>query len=158
MNPSHEIEGCDVAAFISQWWEKADVRRLPGEDGGHTVFVIEFWDGCRVFDHTAGGVMARVADLGCGPVDHWRDEFVSEHVAQTVYAVRCIASNLEAEDARALRDLLVSEAPGDVRKSRGRAVEVRGCPLGKDPVPAVSMTFGEWVKSRGSGIERGNTK
>ena len=151
-------DGVDPAVVVAEWWAESHGCRLPGEEDGHTVFVIMFADGCRFFDYTTSGVMARVVDLGCGPVPSWRDEFVSTHVDQMTYILQCIGSNLGAEDARELRDLLVREAPGDVRKRHGKAVDVRGCPLGEDASPALSMTFGEWVKSRDGVIERGNSE
>ena len=78
------------AAFVAEWWEKAEGRRLPGEEGGFTVFTIEFWDGCRFFDYTQGRVFERVSDLGCGPVEVWQNKFVAEHVGQMAYVVRCV--------------------------------------------------------------------
>ena len=139
--------GVDPGVFAAEWWENAADRRLPGEEGGYSVFGIQFWDGCWYFDYTAGGVMERVVDVGCGPVDNWRNDFVSAHVGQMAYVVRCVASELAVEDATALVSLLVSEAPGEVKRGFG-TVEVRGCPLGEDPAPVVSMSFGDWVKSR----------
>ena len=146
----------DASAFVAEWWENVARRRLPGENGGFTVFAIEFWDGCQYFDYTQGSVFERVSELGCGPVDVWQHQFVNEHVGQMAYVVRCVASNLEVGDARELRDLLVSEAPGEVKRSHGMTVEVRGCPLGEDAPPVFSMSFGEWVKSREGAAEREN--
>ena len=144
----------DASAFVAEWWENAAGRRLPGENGGFTVFAIEFWDGCQYFDYTQGSVFERVSELGHGPVDVWQDQFVIEHVGQMAYVVRCVASNPGVGDARELRDLLVCEAPGEVRRSHGMTVEVRGCPLGDDAPPVFSMSFGEWVKSREGAAER----
>ena len=38
-----QLAGASVSA--AKWWESVDGRRLPGEEGGYTVFMIEFWDG-----------------------------------------------------------------------------------------------------------------
>lgn len=148
----------DASAFVAEWWENVARRRLPGENGGFTVFAIEFWDGCQYFDYTQESVFERVSALGHGPVDVWQDQFFNEHVGRMAYVVRCVASNLGVGDAMELRDLLVSEAPGEVKRSQGMTVEVRGCPLGEDAPPVVSMSFGEWVESREKAAEREDTE
>ena len=71
----------DAAAFVAEWWENAEGRRLClGEEGGFTVLAVEFWDGCRFFDYTQGGVFERFSELGFGPVEVWRNNFLSEHM------------------------------------------------------------------------------
>ena len=74
------VELVDAAAFVTEWWENAEGRRLLGEKGGYTVFAVEFWDGCRFFDYTQGSVFERVSELGFGPVEVWRNNFLSEHM------------------------------------------------------------------------------
>ena len=130
----------DVAAFVAEWWENAEGRRLPGEEGGYTVFTIEFWDGCRYFGYTQGSVFECVSDLGCGPVEVSQNKFVVEHVGQMAYVVRCVASNLGVE------------------RGYGMTIEVRDCPLGEHAPVVVSMSFGDWVQSQGSVAERGNSE
>ena len=148
----------DAAAFVAEWWENAEGRRLPGEEGGYTVFTIEFWDGCRYFGYTQGSVFECVSDLGCGPVEVSQNKFVVEHVGHMAYVVRCVASNLGVGNARELVDLLVCGAPGEVERGYGMTIEVRDCPLGEHAPVVVSMSFGDWVQSQGSVAERGNSE
>ena len=108
----------DAAAFVTKWWEHVDGRRLPGEEGGYTVFAVEFWDGCRFFDYTQGSVFERVSELGYGPVEVWRNRFVSEHMGQMAYVVRCVVSDLDRAAALELVTRLVVAAP--------RGMELRG--------------------------------
>ena len=84
----------DLGLFASDWWQEHDGRLLPGEAGGITVYGIEFWDGCRFFDYTQGSVFERVSELGFGPVAVWRNNFLSEHMGQMAYVVRCEFSDL----------------------------------------------------------------
>ena len=93
------VELVDAAAFVTEWWENAEGRRLLGEKGGYTVFAVEFWDGCRFFDYTQGSVFERVSELGFGPVEVWRNNFLSEHGRVMAYVVRCVASYLAVTDA-----------------------------------------------------------
>ena len=93
------VELVDAAAFVTEWWENSEGRRLPGEEGGYTVYGIEFWDGCRFFDYTQGSVFERVSELGFGPVEVWRNNFLSEHGRVMAYVVRCVASYLAVTDA-----------------------------------------------------------
>ena len=79
----------DLGLLVSDWWQEHDGRPLPGEAGGMTVFTIDFWDGCRFFDYTQGNVFERVSELGFGPVAVWRNNFLSEHMGQMAYVVRC---------------------------------------------------------------------
>ena len=49
-----------VDAFMTarHWWGEDDSRLLPGEEGGTTVFLVEFADGCRYCgSHEWGGVL-----------------------------------------------------------------------------------------------------
>ena len=138
----------DAAAFVAEWWENADGRRLAGEESGFTVFTIEFWDGCRFFDYTQGGVFERFSELGFGPVEVWRNRFVSEHMGQMAYRVRCVMSDLTVAEAVELVTRLVVAAPaGLVPVGRG-ALEHAACFLGENALEPVTMSFGEWVKTR----------
>ena len=101
--------------------------RLPGEEGGATVFQIEFRDGCRYFGYTEGGVFARVAALAGGRLGLGENQFVSEHAACVPYLVWCVASGLESSQARELRNLLVSEAPEGRTQRSDTTLESAGC-------------------------------
>ena len=46
----------DMHLVARDWWQENDGRPLPGEGSGYTVYGIEFWDGCRVFEYTQGDV------------------------------------------------------------------------------------------------------
>ena len=142
------VELVDAAAFVTEWWENAEGRRLLGEKGGYTVFAVEFWDGCRFFDYTQGSVFERVSELGFGPVAVWRNNFLSEHMGQMAYVVRCEFSDLAVTDALELVTRLVVAAPGGM-ELRGRGVlEHPECFLGEHALEPVTMSFGEWVKTR----------
>ena len=138
----------DAAAFVAEWWENAEGRPLPGEEGGFTVYGVEFWDGCRFFDYTQGSVFERVSELGFGPVEVWRNNFLSEHMGQMAYVVRCVSSNLALADAAGLVTRLVVASPRGM-ELRGRGVlEHPECFLGEHALEPVTMSFGEWVKTR----------
>ena len=116
-------EPVDAAVeFVTEWWENAAGRRLPGEEGGFTVYGIEFWDGCQFLDCTQGAVFERVSELGFGPIEVWRNNFVAEHMGQMAYVVRCVSSDLTVADALEL----------------------------------VTMSFGEWVKTRETAETKGS--
>ena len=51
----------DMFVTAQNWWREDDSRLLPGEEGGTTVFLVEFADGCRYCGHTSGGVFSPVA-------------------------------------------------------------------------------------------------
>ena len=138
----------DAAAFVAEWWENAEGRRMPGEEGGYTVFTIEFWDGCRYFGYTQGSVFECVSDLGCGPVEVSQNKFVVEHGGQMAYVVQCVRSSLDRSSARQLRDQLVSQAPGDVYVADGSTATTSACLLREGESEAEVMSFGEWVKTR----------
>ena len=96
---------------------------LPGEEGGHTVFVIEFYDGCKYFGYTRKSVVARVASLMSESGGWGSNAFVREHGGSVPYVVRCVASNMDQRQGRQLRDLLVARAPGDVYVAYGDPVQ-----------------------------------
>ena len=149
MGPHDQIESTvDAAAFVAEWWAMAEGRRLAGEESGYTVFTVEFWDGCRFFDYTQGSVFERVSELGFGPVEVWRNNFLSEHMGQMAYVVRCVAADLAVTDALELVTRLVVAAPRGM-ELRGRgALEHPECFLGEHALEPVTMSFGEWVKTR----------
>ena len=153
---SEPVDVDAAAAFVTEWWEHADGRRLPGEEGGYTVFTIDFWDGCRYFDYTQGAVFERVSELGFGPVEVWRNRFVSEHMGQMAYIVRCVALDLAVADALELVTRLVVAAPRGM-ELRGRGVLEHGrCFLGEHALEPVTMSFGEWVKTRETAETKGS--
>ena len=102
-------------------------RRLPGEELAHTVFVIEFYDGCKCFGYTKDDVTYRAASLvvhmgGWGP-----NPFVEEHARCVPYVVRCIRSGMDQSQARELRTLLVSLAPANNLVGSKTTVETADC-------------------------------
>ena len=104
-------------------WHDDPVCLLPGEEGGHTVFVIEFYDGCKYFGYTRKSVVARVASLMSESGGWGSNAFVREHGGSVPYVVRCVASNMDQRQGRQLRDLLVARAPGDVYVAYGDPVQ-----------------------------------
>ena len=143
---SEPVDAADE--FVTEWWENAAGGRLPGEEGGYTVFTINFWDGCRYFDYTLGAVFERVSELGFGPVEVWRNNFVAEHSREMAYVVRCVVSNLARADAVDLVTRLVVAAPGGMVLRGSGVLECRECFLGEHALEPVTMSFGEWVKAR----------
>ena len=91
--------------------------------GGHTVFVIEFYDGCKYFGYTRKSVVARVASLMSESGGWGSNAFVREHGGSVPYVVRCVASNMDQRQGRQLRDLLVARAPGEVYVAYGDPVQ-----------------------------------
>ena len=109
--------------FARDWWHDDPVCLLPGEESGHTVFVIEFYDGCKYFGYTRKSVVARVASLMSESGGWGSNAFVREHGGSVPYVVRCVASNMDQRQGRQLRDLLVARAPGDVYVAYGDPVQ-----------------------------------
>ena len=137
-----------TAEFVTEWWEHAAGGRLPGEEGEFTVFAVEFWDGCVAFEYTQGSVFERVSELGFGPVEVWRNPFVAAHAVEMAYIVRCVDSAITVAEAVELVTRLVVAAPaGMVPVGRG-ALEHAACFLGEHALEPVTMSFGEWVKTR----------
>ena len=141
-------EPVGTAAFVTVWWDSADGRRILGEKGGYTVFAVEFWDGCVAFECTQGSVFERVSELGFGPVEVWRNRFVAAHAVEMAYIVRCVASDLARADALELVTRLVVAAPGGMELRGIGALEHRECFLGENALEPITMSFGEWVKTR----------
>ena len=111
------------------WWRDGDARLLPGEASGRTVFVVDFWDGCRYFGYTRGSVFARVAELVSEMPGLGSHPFAVQHACRVPYVVRCLASSLDARQARQLRNLLVLEAPAGSTGFNGTTVRAAGCCL-----------------------------
>ena len=77
----------------------------------------------------------RVSELGYGPVEVWRNNFVSEHMGQMAYVVRCMVSDLARADAVELvnrLNRLAVAAPVGMLPLGGGAVEHRACFLGEN--------------------------
>ena len=117
----------DMFLTAQNWWREEDSRMLPGEEGGTTVFLVEFADGCRYCGHTSEGVFSRLRELMGGPFDSGTNDFAMEHGRRMVYVVRCVASGMGEGKARALRNLLVSQAPDAWAGSNGTTLEYAGC-------------------------------
>ena len=148
-----EIDGftdqsVDAHLVAGDWWRDDGTRLLPGEEGGATVFEIEFFDGCRFFSYTVGEVSGRLAELMAGPLARGSNDFVREHGQRMAYLVRCVASGLELSCACQLLDQLVSHAPRDSYLVADTAVTTPDCWLGQaEPEPEV-LLFSEWMNER----------
>ena len=81
-------------------------------------------------------MLSELRGLGSNP-------FGVRHAARVPYEVRCVASNLERGQARQLRDLLVSEAPGEVTRSNGTTVQAAGCWLAAEDSAGGGIPFHE---------------
>ena len=137
----------DLGLLASDWWQENDGRLLPGEAGeagGVTVFEILYQDGCRHFGFTGMRVFDWLVDVRS-------NGFVSEH-QQLSYVVRCVASNLDRDVARELRELLVAEAPDGASRIDGTTVISPACSLKEGDDDVVVMTFAEWAKTDGRTI------
>ena len=139
--------------FARDWWHDNPVCLLPGEESGHTVFVIEFYDGCKYFGYTRESVVARVASLMSESGGWGSNAFVREHGGSVPYVVRCVASNLDQRQSRQLRDLLVAQAPGDVYVAYGTAATTSDCWLSEGGIEAEVMSFAEWAKTTSGGLK-----
>ena len=138
----------DMHLVARDWWQENDGRPLPGEAGGTTVYAVEFWDGCVAFEYTQGSVFERVSELGFGPVESWRNRFVAAHAVEMAYIVRCVDSDLTVAEAVELVNRLVVAAPGGMELRGSGALEHPECFLGEHALEPVTMSFGEWVKTR----------
>ena len=49
--------------FAKDWSRDDAFRLLPGEEGDHTVFVVDFYDRCKVFGYTKEPVFYRATSL-----------------------------------------------------------------------------------------------
>lgn len=139
------VPSVDGRMTASDWWSGADVRLLPGEGGGATVFEISFSDGCRYIGHTEMTVFGRVDDLVASPWDERRNDFVADHCARMGSVVRVVRSGLNLDAATELQNELVRTAPEGMESSDGTSLEARDCFLLEVPGDPVKMTFAEWI-------------
>ena len=123
-------------------------RLLPGEEGGSTVFEIQFWDGCCISYTAALTVLERVDELVASSFAERQSTFDVEHCARMGSVVRVVASSLEMVVAAELRNELVRIAPEGMRKVDEASPERPECVPAEVPAEPVSTTFGEWVKTR----------
>ena len=144
----------DAAAFVTEWLETVNGRRLPGEEGGCTVFAIQFWDGCRYFGVTDMSILGSVDDVVASPFLDRRSEFASDHCGQMGYVVRCVGSNLAQEIAEQLRSDLVhqSSVDSDSNEAEAGVVVGDGCVFAAVPKAPIRMTIGDWMKAREQGV------
>ena len=98
----------------------------------------------------------RVSELGFGPVEVWRNQFVAAHMVEMAYVVRCVASDLAVTDALELVTRLVLAAPGGMELRGSGALEHAACFLGEHALEPVTMSFGEWVKTREAAETKGS--
>ena len=108
--------------FAKDWWHDDEARLLPGEEHGHTVFVIDYYDGCKYFGYTKEQVFYRAVSLTTQYGGWGTNPFVEQHAQRVPYVIRCIKSNLDDHEARELRDLLVAQAPQNVQHGRGKTI------------------------------------
>ena len=131
--------------FAKNWWNDEKARPLPGEEQNYTVFVIDFFDGCKYFGYTKEFVAYRAASLST-PMGGWGpNAFVQEHAQHVPYVIRCIRSNLDDQGARSLRGLLIAAAPENVHRGRGSSIQTQGCWLlhheeSPDTIPFLEST------------------
>ena len=142
----------DAAAFVTEWLETANGRRLPGEEGGCTVFAIQFWDLCNYFGVTDMSILDAVDDLVASPFLERRSEFVSDHCGQMGYVVRCVGSGLAQELAEQLRSDLVHQSSVDSDSNEAGVVVGDGCLFAEVPKAPIRMTIGDWMKAREQGV------
>ena len=113
--------------FAKDWWSADRFRLLPGEEGAHTVFAIDFYDRCKYFGYTKELVFYRAASLAAH-IDSWGpNAFVMEHAARVPYTIHCIKSGLNDLQARRLRTVLVAQAPRNLSTPRGSVVQTANC-------------------------------
>ena len=133
MDKESRIEGVPdwfIDAFMTarHWWLEDDSRLLPGEEGGSTVFVVDFADGCRYCGYTSGRVFSRLGELMGGPFDSGSSDFVIEHGRRMVYLVRCVASGMdERKGAGPAQPAGLGRAPDAWAGSNGTTLEYAGC-------------------------------
>lgn len=137
-----------AVASVTGWWENAEARRLPGEEGEHTVFMIEFWDGCRYFGVTSASILDAVDDLVASPFLDRRSLFVSDHCGRMGYVVKCVGSALAQEVAEQLRADLVRHSSDDSDSKEAGVVVGDSCVFAEVPKEPVRMSIGEWMKAR----------
>ncbi len=145
----------DASALVAEWWENVAGRRLPGENGGFTVFAIEFWDGCRYVGVTEMRILDAVDDLVASPFLERRSLFVSDHCGQMGYVVRCVGSDLAQELAEQLRSGLVEQLAVDSDPKEAGVVVGDGCVFAAVPKAPIRKSFGDWVKTREQGVSGG---
>ena len=145
-----------VGAFVTEWWEKAVERRLPGEEGAWTVFMIEFWDGCRHFGVTETSILDAVDDLVASPFLERRSLFVSDHCGQMGYVVRCVGSALTQDIAEQLRADLVHHSSVDSDSKEAGVVVGDGCVFAEVPKAPVRMSIGDWMQAREQSVSGEN--
>ena len=121
-----------LARLAAEWWRGDLARTLPGEEGGYTVFTLDFYDGCKYFGYTKDSVQDRVSTLGSN-IGPWQpNQFVMEHTSgQIPYIVRCVTSNLTNQAAKELRDFLVALAPEEDLRDRGPTTRANRCWVSK---------------------------
>ena len=113
--------------FARDWWHDDVARLLPGEERDHTVFVVDFYDGCKHFGYTKEYVTYRIASLVADLGSWGVNVFVEEHARCVPYVVRCIRSGMDEGGARQLRSLLVRLAPANKRVGSKTMVETADC-------------------------------
>ena len=115
------------AQLVKDWWRDETFRLLPGEEGDHTVYVIDFYDRCKYFGYTREPVFYRAASLASHIASWGTNIFVEEHAARVPYVIRCITSGLNDLQARRLRDRLVAQAPQNILPTLGSVVQTTNC-------------------------------
>ena len=126
--PSHlPYDLVERVQFAKDWWHDDVARLLPGEERDHTVFVIDFYDGCKYFGYTKEDVTYRAASLVAHLGGWGTNPFVEEHAKCVPYVVRCIRSGMDRSGARQMRSLLVRLAPANRLAGSKTMVETADC-------------------------------
>ena len=128
--------------------------RLPGEEGGASVFAIEVGDGCSYFGVTDMSILDAVDDVVASPFFERRSVSVSDHCGEMGYVVRCVGSDLAQEIAEQLRSDLVhqSSVDSDSNEAGAGVVVGDGCVFAAVPKAPIRMTIGDWMKAREQGV------
>ena len=117
----------ELVQFAKGWWANEDTRLLPGEERHNTVFVIEFYDGCKYFGYTKESVAYRTASLAAHIGGWGTNLFVEQHARHVPYVVRCIRSNLGDLEAKELRDIMAAQVPARCGKRYGTTIQTPNC-------------------------------
>ena len=78
------------AQVAKDWWRGEMSRLLPGEEGDHTVHVIDFYDRCKYFAYTREPVFYRAASLATHIANWGTNIFVDENPENILSSRGCV--------------------------------------------------------------------
>lgn len=67
----------ELIQFAKGWWADEETSPFPGEERNNTVFVTEFYDGCKHSGYTDDNVMYRLASMA-SHVDSWSPKLFTQ--------------------------------------------------------------------------------